>query len=189
VFGAVIEVISRLERFTFSCRGIVLDPSGSIRFNPTNDRGANDGENCLEGLKATRADQSANPAVREDVSSAGLAWCNMEPVSGRLCFPHPMELGRLGLKVEDIANHGGSSHSGAVLSELLDWMSAQPSAAYAKLCDWRFLDFDQLRKRLKADRDAKPRIEISASITKKDNLSVRWHPGGWRDSEVDWLCL
>jgi hypothetical protein len=33
---------------------------------------------------------------------------------------------------------------------------------------------------------AQPRIEISAEITKMNNLSVRWHPGGWRDSEFDW---
>ena len=36
--------------------------------------------------------------------------------------------------------------------------------------------------RLEQDRSAKPRIEISAHITKMNNLSVRWYPGGWRQS-------
>jgi hypothetical protein len=31
----------------------------------------------------------------------------------------------------------------------------------------------------------KSRIEVSAHITKMNNLSVRWHPGGRRDTDVD----
>jgi hypothetical protein len=33
---------------------------------------------------------------------------------------------------------------------------------------------------------AKPRIEVSAHITRMNNLSVRWHPGGWKNTDFDW---
>jgi hypothetical protein len=65
-------------------------------------------------------------------------------------------------------------------------MGSQPSKAYAALNDWRWLDLEELQSRGRKDRAHKPRIEISAQITKMKNLSVRWHPGGWRDSEIDW---
>jgi len=45
-----------------------------------------------------------------------------------------------------------------------------------------------MKSRLERDRNAKPRIELSAHITKMNNLSVRWHPGGWRDADYDWAA-
>jgi len=55
-----------------------------------------------------------------------------------------------------------------------------------KLLDWQALDLVHLRSRLETNPYSKPRIEISAHITKMNNLSVRWHPGGWRQAEFDW---
>jgi len=68
----------------------------------------------------------------------------------------------------------------------MDWLSEQPGEAYAKLVDWQALDLPRLQARLQRDRSSKPRIELSAHITKMNNLSVRWHPKGWRNSVFDW---
>jgi len=68
----------------------------------------------------------------------------------------------------------------------MDWFSRHPGKPYAKLVDWRTLDLPRLQARLKRDRSAKPRIEVSAHITKMNNLSVRWHPKGWRNAVFDW---
>ena len=96
------------------------------------------------------------------------------------------ELGRLRLQVRDIESYDRPPHTRTVLSDLLDWMVSHPGKAYAQLTDWRTLDLAQMRSRLDKNRDAKPRIELSAEITKMNNLSVRWHPGGWQDSVIDW---
>jgi hypothetical protein len=96
------------------------------------------------------------------------------------------ELGRLGLEVSDIERHERPPNTKTVLSDLLDWMSERPGEAFAKLVNWQTLDLAQIRSRLDADRSAKPRIEVSAHITKMNNLSVRWHPGGWRHTDFDW---
>ena len=96
------------------------------------------------------------------------------------------ELGRLEMELADIESHARPPNTRTILSDLLAWLSSQPSKAYAELVSWKTLDFDQLRDRLRRDYNARPRIEISAEITKMNNLSVRWHPGGWRDSEFNW---
>jgi hypothetical protein len=97
-----------------------------------------------------------------------------------------LELGRLGLEVRDIEDYDRPPNRTTVLSDLLEWMGSQPSKALAALNDWQRLDLVQLQSRSRSDRAFKPRIEISAQITKMNNLSVRWHPGGWRNSEIDW---
>lgn len=96
------------------------------------------------------------------------------------------ELGRLGLEVDDIERHDRAPHTKTVLSDLMDWLSEHPGQAYAKLVDWRTLDLLRLQARLERDRSAKPRIELSAHVTKMNNLSVRWHPKGWRNADFDW---
>jgi hypothetical protein len=96
------------------------------------------------------------------------------------------ELGRLGLKIHDIERHDRPPHTETVLSDLMDWLSEHPGKAHAKLVDWRALDLSRLKARLERDRSAKPRIELSAHITKMNNLSVRWHPKGWRNADFDW---
>lgn len=96
------------------------------------------------------------------------------------------ELGRLGLKVHDIEQHSRPPHTETVLSDVMDWLSQHPGKAYAKLVDWRTLDLHQLQVRTERNRFFKPRIEVSAHITKMNNFSVRWHPRGWRDAEFDW---
>ncbi|RWH79135.1 MAG: hypothetical protein EOQ86_14610 [Mesorhizobium sp.] len=97
-----------------------------------------------------------------------------------------IELGRLGMEIRDIEDHARPPNTRTVLSDLLQWLSDRPGKAYAELINWQTLDFPQMRSRLEEDRYAKPRIELSAEITKMNNLSVRWHPAGWRDSEFDW---
>lgn len=95
------------------------------------------------------------------------------------------ELGRLGLRVHDIERHDRPPNTETVLSDLLSWLAAHPGKAYGQLTDWRALDLAQMRKRLDKNMEVKPRIELSAEITKMNNLTVRWHPGGWRDSEFN----
>ena len=88
-----------------------------------------------------------------------------------------VELGRLGLEVEHIERHDRPPNTKTVLSDLLDWLEDHPGEAFAKLVNWQALDFVQMRSRLERNWKAKPRIELSAHITKMNNLSVRWHPG------------
>jgi hypothetical protein len=97
-----------------------------------------------------------------------------------------LELGRLGLKPHDVESHSRPPHTQTVLSDLLDWLSEHPTKAYRKLVDWQILNLQLLYGRLESDKLAKPRIELSAHITKMENLSVRWHPGGWRESGINW---
>ncbi|WP_146214394.1 hypothetical protein [Rhizobium sp. 11515TR] len=97
-----------------------------------------------------------------------------------------MELGRLGLDIDDIESRSRPPNRDTVLSDLVDWLSDHPGKAFAQLANWQTLDLAQIRSRLEQDRFAKPRIELSAHITKMNNLSVRWHPAGWRDTEFDW---
>lgn len=96
------------------------------------------------------------------------------------------ELGRLGLEVHDIERFDRPPNTKTVLSDLIDWLSERPGEAFAKLFNWQTLDFAQLRSRIEKDHAAKPRIEVSAHITKMNNLSVRWHPGGWSSTDFDW---
>lgn len=97
-----------------------------------------------------------------------------------------IELGRLGLTAENVESAHRAPHRQTVLSDLLAWMKEHPGNAYSQLVDWQSLDLAQMQRRLEQNREAKPRIEISAEITKMNNLTVRWHPGGWRDSAINW---
>jgi hypothetical protein len=97
-----------------------------------------------------------------------------------------LELGRLGLNIDDIESRSRPPNRETVLSDLIDWLSDHPGKAFAQLSNWQTLDLAQIRSRLEQNRSAKPRIELSAHITKMNNLSVRWYPGGWRDTEFDW---
>jgi len=96
------------------------------------------------------------------------------------------ELGRLGLGIHEIERHDRPPNTQTVLSDLMSWLCTLSGEAYAKLVDWRALDLSVLHTRLERDRSTKPRIELSAHITKMNNLSVRWHPKGWRESTLDW---
>jgi hypothetical protein len=97
-----------------------------------------------------------------------------------------IELGRLGLGIYDIEDHSRPPNSKTVLSDLTEWLSDHPGEAFAKLVNWQALDFSQIQLRLKQNPSARPRIEVAAYITKMNNLSVRWHPGGWRKADIDW---
>lgn len=92
------------------------------------------------------------------------------------------ELGRLGLTIHDIERHDRAPHTQTVLSDLIEWLNEHPGQSFAPLVGWQALDLPFMSSRLEKDRSAKPRIEISAHITKMNNLSVRWYPGGWRHS-------
>lgn len=90
------------------------------------------------------------------------------------------ELGRLDIDTER------SFPSFTVLDELMAWLSNHPGKEYADLMDWYRLNLDQMTKRRNADRNAKPRIEITAEISKQRNLLVRWYPHGWHKRAYDW---
>jgi len=91
-----------------------------------------------------------------------------------------MEMGRLGLSLEKL-----SSSNREVVSNLLDWYADRPGDGYAVLVDWIHLDYQAMCKRVYDSPDAKPRIEISAEINDKGDLSVRWYPRGFRESYFD----
>ena len=97
-----------------------------------------------------------------------------------------IELGRLGLEVSDIECHDRPPHTKTVLSDLISWTTTHPGEAYSRLTDWTRLDLELMRSRLQENPEAKPRIELSAKITRMNNLSVRWHPRGWSESVDDW---
>jgi hypothetical protein len=99
-----------------------------------------------------------------------------------------VELGRLGLEVHDIERHDRPPNTKMVLSDLLDWLDDHPGEAFAKLANWQALDFAHMRSRLERNWNAKPRIELSAHITKMKNLSVRWYPRGWRNADYNWAA-
>ena len=88
----------------------------------------------------------------------------------------------MGLTIHDIERHDRAPHTQTVLSDLIDWLNEHPGRSFAQLVSWQALDFASISSRLEKDRSAKPRIEISAHITKMNNLSVRWYPDGWRHS-------
>jgi hypothetical protein len=96
------------------------------------------------------------------------------------------ELGRLSLKISDIEQHDRPPNTKTVLSDLLHWLDGGLDSAFANLFNWRHLDLGRMTERVNGNRKAKPRIEVSAAITKMNNLSVCWHPGGWSESSFDW---
>jgi hypothetical protein len=87
--------------------------------------------------------------------------------------------------------YGGPSlapYHSEVLTELLRWQDDMPGDGYAQLTDWRFLNLDVLRHRALADKAvvARPRIVITAEITTKRNLTVRWYPKGYLEGRRGW---
>ncbi|WP_338638846.1 hypothetical protein [Burkholderia pyrrocinia] len=116
-----------------------------------------------------------------------ISWHNVMPRSAGFYVSHVLqELGRLGIEINDIERNERPPSRQTVLSDLIKWQDEHPGKAFAKLVSWQMLDIAQMIARLKKDGSAKPRIELSAYITKMNNLSVCWHPGGWKDTEFDW---
>ncbi len=97
-----------------------------------------------------------------------------------------LELGRLDLDIHDIEDHSRAPNRRSVLSDLLEWSVDQPAENFARLYDWSSVDSNNMGLRRDRDPQAKPRIEITAHLTKMNNLSVLWHPSGWRSSEINW---
>lgn len=89
------------------------------------------------------------------------------------------EMWRLGLRFSDIESVGESYLVDRVLSNLIAWLGAHPGEAYSELLDWRIIDRKVMDWRLSKNRRAKPRIELTAEITRQGNLSVRWYPRGY----------
>jgi hypothetical protein len=73
-----------------------------------------------------------------------------------------------------------------VLRNLLDWRDEFPDRAYANLLDWTNLDLQRMAERYQKNRRSKPRIELTAELTKKDNLTVRWYPAGFTYGPPAW---
>jgi len=95
------------------------------------------------------------------------------------------ELGRLGLAISDIESRATPRQTNSVLSDLLNWFADHPGDAYAHLTNWLNIDREVMSYRLKNSTRPKPRIELSAELTRFGNLSVRWYPRGWCD-DVLW---
>ncbi len=91
------------------------------------------------------------------------------------------ELGRLGIQRHDL-----HETSRQVLQNIEDWLGERPNEAYANLVDWTNLDLQRVSERLDCRQASKPRIELHAKLTKKDNLTVRWYPRGWSEAFFDW---
>ncbi|MET0483127.1 MAG: hypothetical protein ABWZ27_09475 [Aestuariivirgaceae bacterium] len=73
-----------------------------------------------------------------------------------------------------------------VLKDLIAWRDTFPNDAFARSVCWNSYDLETLVERSRDTRRiAKPRIEVSAQITTKQNLSVRWHPAGFHEAEDD----
>ncbi|MGH2548841.1 MAG: hypothetical protein ACRDHN_05595 [Thermomicrobiales bacterium] len=94
-----------------------------------------------------------------------------------------LEFGRLQLSPYDINPRG----TDRVFSDLTSWMDKHPCDAYARLFDWKRLDLHGLQDRLRDDPNAKPRIKVTAQITSRGNLSVKWYPQGWGSDGVHWI--
>ena len=136
----------------------------------------------------SRSSRQSTPTLRRMKSFRPISWYD-----GRIAgspdryIAHLLtELGRLGLKVSDIESDDRPPHTKTVLSDLMSWTTKHPGDAYSRLTDWTRLDLELMRSRLQQNPEAKPSIELSANITRMNNLSVRWHPGGWSESEFDW---
>ena len=130
------------------------------------------------GRRAVNSTSQQPPALK---SFRPISWYD-ESSSSRYVSHLFQELGRLGLDVHDIERRDRPPHTQTVLSDLIDWLDEPPGQSFAKLVNWQALDLPLISSRLEKDRSAKPRIEISAHITKMNNLSVRWYPDGWRRS-------
>jgi hypothetical protein len=111
-----------------------------------------------------------------------MSWYDFPYRNGGIEFLEHLlkELGRL--NVDDRYLRGYPQET---LSNLLEFSGSQPSEAYARLVDWKNLNLEQLIARWQTDPEAKPRIEIHAEITSRDNLSVCWYPAGWRKAVFD----
>lgn len=90
------------------------------------------------------------------------------------------EAGRLGI---DDFRHDSTR---TTISDLLRWFSCRENDGFEQLYNWWQIDRESMASRLKVDSEAKPRIEITAGISIRDNLSVVWHPGGWDQSTLSW---
>ncbi len=110
-----------------------------------------------------------------------ISWLD-RTCAGRYVSHLLRELGRLGLELEDIERREKPPHVQTVLSDLIDWLDEHPGPSFANLVNWQAFDLDVMSSRLEEDHSAKPRIEISARLTRMNNLSVCWYPGGWRHS-------
>jgi hypothetical protein len=93
------------------------------------------------------------------------------------------EAGRLGFSLDELSRDKSGR---SVASELLKWHSSRDNAGFAQLYSWQNVDAKQMATRLAKDHHARPRIEVTARITKRDNLSVVWHPSGWKQPQHDW---
>lgn len=90
-----------------------------------------------------------------------------------------LEVGRLGL-ADALRDNARSDWQ--VLGELFRWFDDMPSREIGQIGHWINLDIKQLVNRIESSGDrfgVRPRIEITAEITSKDNLTVRWFPAGW----------
>lgn len=94
------------------------------------------------------------------------------------------QMGKLGLAAPGEDGHSLAPFHRDVLSEIMRWRDEHPNEAYDHLVNWRNLDVDRIvqrQQKLPRHETAKPRIEISVDVNRKDNLIVRWYPAGFFD--------
>ena len=158
---------------------------GPNRYFHRSEIGERDGQTSRSQGFATHRSPTVAPQLKLFRPVNWYSGAMIEPVGEHVS--HILRgLGRLSLEVHDIERHDRPPNTKTVLSDLIGWLSDRPGEAFAKLFNRQTLDFAQVRSRLEKDRLAKPRIEVSAHITKMNNLSVRWHPGGWKLTDFDW---
>jgi hypothetical protein len=93
-----------------------------------------------------------------------------------------VQIGNRGLAETGVHDFHLLAHHELALGELMRWRDQHPSAAWDRLHDWKNLDVERLLERRRASparARALPRIDLTAEITSKENLSVRWYPSGF----------
>ena len=115
-----------------------------------------------------------------------ISWYGFDGLDdlGRFVAHVISELGRLGLEVHDIERHDRPPNAERILSDLLDSFGGNRGEGFERLIDWQALDLNQMMARL--EKILQRSLESkSRRYTEMNNLSVRWHPGGWRASVLD----
>lgn len=127
---------------------------------------------------STKGPQPTEPRVRRFRS---YSWSEYEGPHGYIAWLLT-EIGRLGFELEDIEDYDRAPYTQRVLSDLLDWRDRLPNEAMANLFDWKRYELRRILDRWKDGGDPRPRIELTATINRAQNLTVRWYPAGWYHS-------
>jgi|UniRef100_B0T6V4 hypothetical protein len=116
----------------------------------------------------------------------GLEW-RKERSAGDYLQSLLVQIGNRGLAETSVHDFHLLAHHELALGELMRWRDQHPNPAWDQLHDWKNLDVERLLERRRATPGrlrALPRIDLTAEITSKDNLSVRWYPSGFLERRL-----